>query len=237
MAPHYPMCLFHCWGSAHHCLLLSKQQQLLGNASARAVAEQDLGSWRLGPARWTSPAQCQGHFCKAAGAKLSRGGAPGWGAGGCPCADPSKRAFPQTMFPERVSLPASRRRFMNHRVPSNRRYQPTEYEHAANCATHAVSSSPGPRVREDGARLSRGPLRNLKEHLKMSVLSPGAAPEGLGAVMRQICSRCSQGPGILSLFLPWEAGVHPPCSPSPWPRVPREAGRGLSEAGVFCKAP
>uniref|UniRef100_A0A8C4W2U0 Monocyte to macrophage differentiation associated 2 n=1 Tax=Gopherus evgoodei TaxID=1825980 RepID=A0A8C4W2U0_9SAUR len=27
--------------------------------------------------------------------------------------------------------------FMNHRVPSNRRYQPTEYEHAANCATHA----------------------------------------------------------------------------------------------------
>ncbi|KYO30738.1 ras-associating and dilute domain-containing protein isoform D [Alligator mississippiensis] len=28
-------------------------------------------------------------------------------------------------------------RFMNHRVPSNRRYQPTEYEHAANCATHA----------------------------------------------------------------------------------------------------
>uniref|UniRef100_A0A674JHT4 Monocyte to macrophage differentiation associated 2 n=1 Tax=Terrapene triunguis TaxID=2587831 RepID=A0A674JHT4_9SAUR len=29
------------------------------------------------------------------------------------------------------------RGFMNHRVPSNRRYQPTEYEHAANCATHA----------------------------------------------------------------------------------------------------
>ncbi|PKU34498.1 monocyte to macrophage differentiation factor 2 [Limosa lapponica baueri] len=28
-------------------------------------------------------------------------------------------------------------RFMNHRVPSNCRYQPTEYEHAANCATHA----------------------------------------------------------------------------------------------------
>ncbi|XP_061456002.1 monocyte to macrophage differentiation factor 2 isoform X2 [Rhineura floridana] len=26
---------------------------------------------------------------------------------------------------------------MNHRVPPNRRYQPTEYEHAANCATHA----------------------------------------------------------------------------------------------------
>lgn len=30
-------------------------------------------------------------------------------------------------------------RFMNKRVPSNKRYQPTEYEHAANCATHAVS--------------------------------------------------------------------------------------------------
>ncbi|XP_023975319.1 monocyte to macrophage differentiation factor 2 [Physeter macrocephalus] len=29
-------------------------------------------------------------------------------------------------------------RFMNHRVPAHRRYQPTEYEHAANCATHAL---------------------------------------------------------------------------------------------------
>ncbi|XP_032951900.1 monocyte to macrophage differentiation factor 2 isoform X5 [Rhinolophus ferrumequinum] len=28
--------------------------------------------------------------------------------------------------------------FMNHRVPSHKRYQPTEYEHAANCATHAL---------------------------------------------------------------------------------------------------
>ncbi|XP_073890434.1 monocyte to macrophage differentiation factor 2 isoform X7 [Macaca fascicularis] len=28
-------------------------------------------------------------------------------------------------------------RFMNHRVPAHKRYQPTEYEHAANCATHA----------------------------------------------------------------------------------------------------
>ncbi|XP_055266372.1 LOW QUALITY PROTEIN: ras-associating and dilute domain-containing protein [Moschus berezovskii] len=27
---------------------------------------------------------------------------------------------------------------MNHRVPAHRRYQPTEYEHAANCATHAL---------------------------------------------------------------------------------------------------
>uniref|UniRef100_A0A8C2IJ68 Monocyte to macrophage differentiation associated 2 n=1 Tax=Cyprinus carpio TaxID=7962 RepID=A0A8C2IJ68_CYPCA len=26
--------------------------------------------------------------------------------------------------------------FMNNRVPSSKRYQPTEYEHAANCATH-----------------------------------------------------------------------------------------------------
>ncbi|XP_033478981.1 monocyte to macrophage differentiation factor 2-like isoform X2 [Epinephelus lanceolatus] len=29
-------------------------------------------------------------------------------------------------------------RFMNNRVPPNKRYQPTEYEHAANCATHAL---------------------------------------------------------------------------------------------------
>lgn len=28
---------------------------------------------------------------------------------------------------------------MNNRVPSSKRYQPTEYEHAANCATHGVS--------------------------------------------------------------------------------------------------
>ncbi|XP_020941689.1 monocyte to macrophage differentiation factor 2 isoform X2 [Sus scrofa] len=28
--------------------------------------------------------------------------------------------------------------FMNHRVPAHKRYQPTEYEHAANCATHAL---------------------------------------------------------------------------------------------------
>ncbi|MEQ2173130.1 Monocyte to macrophage differentiation factor 2 [Goodea atripinnis] len=27
---------------------------------------------------------------------------------------------------------------MNNRVPPNKRYQPTEYEHAANCATHAM---------------------------------------------------------------------------------------------------
>nr|KAF6349413.1 monocyte to macrophage differentiation associated 2 [Myotis myotis] len=29
-------------------------------------------------------------------------------------------------------------RFMNHWVPAHKRYQPTEYEHAANCATHAL---------------------------------------------------------------------------------------------------
>uniref|UniRef100_A0AAV2LLD8 Ras-associating and dilute domain-containing protein n=1 Tax=Knipowitschia caucasica TaxID=637954 RepID=A0AAV2LLD8_KNICA len=29
-------------------------------------------------------------------------------------------------------------RFMNNRVPPHKRYQPTEYEHAANCATHAL---------------------------------------------------------------------------------------------------
>ncbi|KAK2817772.1 hypothetical protein Q7C36_021705 [Tachysurus vachellii] len=28
--------------------------------------------------------------------------------------------------------------FMNSRAPANKRYQPTEYEHAANCATHAL---------------------------------------------------------------------------------------------------
>lgn len=31
-------------------------------------------------------------------------------------------------------------RFMNSRVPPNKRYQPTNYEHAANCATHAVNA-------------------------------------------------------------------------------------------------
>lgn len=32
------------------------------------------------------------------------------------------------------------RRFMNSRVPPDKRYQPTQYEHAANCATHAVKA-------------------------------------------------------------------------------------------------
>uniref|UniRef100_A0A3Q4MJK5 Monocyte to macrophage differentiation-associated 2b n=1 Tax=Neolamprologus brichardi TaxID=32507 RepID=A0A3Q4MJK5_NEOBR len=31
-----------------------------------------------------------------------------------------------------------RSEYMNNRVPPNKRYQPTEYEHAANCATHAL---------------------------------------------------------------------------------------------------
>lgn len=39
-------------------------------------------------------------------------------------------------------------RFMNHRVPAHKRYQPTEYEHAANCATHAVSWLLGGREQE-----------------------------------------------------------------------------------------
>uniref|UniRef100_A0A8D1N5R3 Monocyte to macrophage differentiation associated 2 n=1 Tax=Sus scrofa TaxID=9823 RepID=A0A8D1N5R3_PIG len=42
-----------------------------------------------------------------------------------------------------LTVPTSRNclspsRFMNHRVPAHKRYQPTEYEHAANCATHAL---------------------------------------------------------------------------------------------------
>lgn len=130
---------------------------------------------------------------------------------------------------------------MNHRVPSNRRYQPTEYEHAANCATHAVSPCPRPRAREDGAQISRHPLRNLKGHLKMSVFSPGAAAEGLGAAMRQMCPKRSWGAGRLSLLQLWEAGVHLPCSHPPRPRVPGEAGLGLSgrkfpDDGVFFTA-
>ncbi|XP_030744490.2 monocyte to macrophage differentiation factor 2 [Echinops telfairi] len=41
-------------------------------------------------------------------------------------------------------------RFMNHRVPAHKRYQPTEYEHAANCATHAVSQRGEGSVRRVG---------------------------------------------------------------------------------------
>lgn len=73
---------------------------------------------------------------------------------------------------------------MNHRVPSNCRYQPTEYEHAANCATHAVSPCPHPRARWDGAQFSMDPLRNFKEHLEMPMFSPAA--ESLRAVVRQM---------------------------------------------------
>lgn len=39
-----------------------------------------------------------------------------------------------------ISLLCVSSRFMNSRVPPNKRYQPTEYEHAANCATHAVNA-------------------------------------------------------------------------------------------------
>ncbi|XP_068192189.1 monocyte to macrophage differentiation factor isoform X1 [Antennarius striatus] len=38
----------------------------------------------------------------------------------------------------------SLQRFMNRRPAANRRYQPTGYEHAANCYTHAVSVSSAP---------------------------------------------------------------------------------------------
>ncbi|XP_042777015.1 monocyte to macrophage differentiation factor 2 isoform X2 [Panthera onca] len=41
------------------------------------------------------------------------------------------------MFAPRL-LDFQKTKFMNHRVPAHKRYQPTEYEHAANCATHAL---------------------------------------------------------------------------------------------------
>lgn len=81
---------------------------------------------------------------------------------------PSKRAFPVLpflhVFPSLLHC-----RFMNHRVPSNRRYQPTDYEHAANCATHAVSLCP---------LLGYGTVPGPGGHLKTSAISP-AALEGL----------------------------------------------------------
>nr|XP_037851208.1 monocyte to macrophage differentiation factor 2 isoform X2 [Chlorocebus sabaeus] len=47
-------------------------------------------------------------------------------------------SWQKALIPPLFTLPASRRKeFMNHRVPAHKRYQPTEYEHAANCATHA----------------------------------------------------------------------------------------------------
>ncbi|XP_014651093.1 PREDICTED: monocyte to macrophage differentiation factor 2 [Ceratotherium simum simum] len=46
---------------------------------------------------------------------------------------------PCPLVPPLTTLIASKRNgFMNHRVPAHKRYQPTEYEHAANCATHAL---------------------------------------------------------------------------------------------------
>lgn len=137
---------------------------------------------------------------------------------------PLQKGFAPSPSPECVSLPASRCRFMNHRVPSNCRYQPTEYEHAANCATHAVS--PCPWVREGGAHLSGDPLRNLKGHLKMSVFSPGAATETLRAVMRQMCPVSSWGLGCSPSSCPGKL-MHPPCSHPPWPHVLGESGCSL----------
>ncbi|XP_069501619.1 monocyte to macrophage differentiation factor 2 isoform X2 [Ambystoma mexicanum] len=44
----------------------------------------------------------------------------------------------EMLFSKAVDFQKSKyAKFMNHRVPSHRRYQPTDYEHAANCATHA----------------------------------------------------------------------------------------------------
>ena len=76
-------------------------------------------------------------------------GGEGEGRGGDPLPT-SRGRRPQASWefcgPGRSRLPSqasgncvSPSRFMNHRVPAHRRYQPTEYEHAANCATHAVS--------------------------------------------------------------------------------------------------
>lgn len=144
----------------------------------------------MGTARWTRCALgslLQGSWSKAE---------PWWGCRlGAALCRPLQKGFAPSSSPECVSLPASRCRFMNHRVPSNCRYQPTEYEHAANCATHAVSPCPCPWVREGGAHLSGDPLRNLKGHLKMSVFCPGAATETLRAVMRQMCPVSSWGLG------------------------------------------
>ncbi|XP_077930390.1 monocyte to macrophage differentiation factor 2 isoform X7 [Halichoerus grypus] len=52
----------------------------------------------------------------------------------------SRRLLPWRRALRRVAAPpgTSISRFMNHRVPAHKRYQPTEYEHAANCATHAL---------------------------------------------------------------------------------------------------
>lgn len=63
------------------------------------------------------------------------------GAGGTQRHCPPK-GLSQPSHPLMAFLSLLHCRFMNHRVPSNRRYQPTEYEHAANCATHAVSLQP-----------------------------------------------------------------------------------------------
>lgn len=56
-------------------------------------------------------------------------------------------SLPNTCLPSlRLPLPSPPHlalRFMNCRVPASKRYQPTHYEHAANCATHGVSQTSG----------------------------------------------------------------------------------------------
>lgn len=44
---------------------------------------------------------------------------------------------------------------MNNRVPPNKRYQPTEYEHAANCATHAVNAHMPTHTRTQVLKMSK----------------------------------------------------------------------------------
>lgn len=131
---------------------------------------------------------------------------------------PLQKGFAPSLPPECVSLPPSLCRFMNHRVPSNCRYQPTEYEHAANCATHAVS--PCPWEREDGAHPSGDPLRNLKGYPKTSLFSPGAVTESLRAVVTQMCSVCSWGLGCSPSSCPGKlifiSLALPTVAPCPW---------------------
>ncbi|KAH0631987.1 hypothetical protein JD844_019958 [Phrynosoma platyrhinos] len=62
-----------------------------------------------------------------------------------------------------VHLDLEWKRFMNHRVPPNKRYQPTEYEHAANCATHAVSHLSGCCFSQRLNGLCCSPRLNLRE--------------------------------------------------------------------------